>query len=69
MAMVLRPAVPGQGGGDAVGTTALPATFVSAPPEVESLDVPNGTGTVLTMEDEDGATAIVWVTPDDAEGI
>jgi anti-sigma factor RsiW len=69
VALVLRPAVPGQQGGAAMGTSAIPATFVSAPPEVESLDVPNGTGTVLTMEDEDGATAIVWVTPDDAEGI
>jgi hypothetical protein len=69
VAMVLRPAVPGHEGGVGMGTSAIPATFASAPPEVESLDVPNGTGTVLTMEDEDGATAIVWVTPDDAEGI
>lgn len=45
----------------------LTPTLVSAPPEIEALDVPNGTGTVLTLEDEDGAAAIVWVTPEDVE--
>jgi anti-sigma factor RsiW len=74
VALLLRPTTPLPEHGDRSaatnpGTGAVPATFVSAPPEIESLDVPNGTGTVLTMEDEDGATAIVWVTPDDAEGI
>lgn len=71
LALLLRPATPDEirlGNGKA-GTGPVAPTFVSAPPEIESLDVPNGTGTVLTMEDEDGGTAIVWVTPDDVEGI
>jgi anti-sigma factor RsiW len=68
LALLLRgDADPPRGGKS--GTGPLSAALVSAPPEIESLDVPNGTGTVLTIEDEDGATAIVWVTPDDVEGI
>jgi anti-sigma factor RsiW len=71
LALVMRPTLSGPKPGTTVfgGTGRLPPTFVSTPPEIESLDVPNGSGTVLTIEDEDGATAIVWVTPDDAEGI
>lgn len=30
-------------------------------PEVESLDVGTGTGTVFTVTDEDGETAVIWV--------
>ena len=74
LTLVLRPADPDGGNGAVAGrgktgTGPVAPTFVSAPPEIESLDVPNGSGTVLTMEDEDGGTAIVWVTPDDVEGI
>lgn len=69
LVLVLRPAEQDPMLGGKGGTRPLAPTFVSAPPEVESIDVPNGTGTVLTIEDEDGATAIVWVTPDDVEGI
>lgn len=55
----------GAGGGD-------PMVLVGAAPEVESLEVNGGTGTVFTIEDEDGGTetAVIWVTPDDVlEGI
>lgn len=73
LTLVLRPADPDSPNGPVArgktGTGSVAPTFVSAPPEIESLDVPNGSGTVLTMEDEDGGTAIVWVTPDDVEGI
>jgi hypothetical protein len=58
------------------GTTtdggADPMVLVATPPEVESLEVNGGTGTVFTIEDEDGGTetAVIWVTPDDVlEGI
>jgi hypothetical protein len=41
-----------------------------SPPAIESLDTPDGTGTVLNLEDEDGHTAVIWVTPaDTVEGI
>jgi hypothetical protein len=49
-----------------------PMVLVATPPEVESLEVNGGTGTVFTIEDEDGGTetAVIWVTPDDVlEGI
>lgn len=40
------------------------------PAEIESLDTPGGTGTVFNLEDEDGGTTVIWVTPEDTvEGI
>jgi hypothetical protein len=40
------------------------------PTEIESLDTPGGTGTVFQLKDEDGATTVIWVTPEDTvEGI
>jgi hypothetical protein len=41
-----------------------------APVDVESLDTPDGQGTVLNLEDEDGHTTVIWVSPaDTVEGI
>jgi hypothetical protein len=46
-----------------------PASLRS-PPAIESLDTPDGTGTILNLEDEDGHTAVIWVSPaDTVEGI
>lgn len=43
---------------------------VMQPAEIESLDTPGGTGTVFNLEDEDGSTTVIWVTPEDTvEGI
>jgi hypothetical protein len=40
------------------------------PAEIESLDTPGGTGTVFNLQDEDGNTTVIWVTPEDTvEGI
>lgn len=39
-------------------------------PEIESLDTPDGEGTVLNISDEDGHTTVIWVsTADTVEGI
>lgn len=70
VALVLR----GRGGDriTTAGTTTILVTPVvdHEPPEVESLDTPDGTGTVLTIEDEDGDAAVIWVEPsDEVEGI
>ena len=47
----------------------LPAAMRTAP-VVESLDTPDGNGTVMNFEDEDGHTTVIWVTPaDTVEGI
>jgi hypothetical protein len=43
-----------------------PLTLTASPPEVESIDVEGGTGTVFTVADEDGGeTAVIWVEADD----
>ena len=43
---------------------------VHRPAEIESLDTPGGTSTVFNLEDEDGGTTVIWVTPEDTvEGI
>jgi hypothetical protein len=47
----------------------LPAAMRAAP-IIESLDTPDGSGTVMNFEDEDGHTTVIWVTPaDTVEGI
>ena len=51
---------------------AIPVTPVvdHVPPAVESLDVPEGSGTVYTIEDDDGDATVIWVTPaDTVEGL
>ncbi|MBT8493052.1 MAG: hypothetical protein KJO07_08335 [Deltaproteobacteria bacterium] len=41
----------------------------ATPPEVESLEVYQGSGTILTLPGEDGEseTSVIWLTPADAE--
>lgn len=73
LALILRPDA-GTGelterdrGGDIIDVRPV---SLRSPPAIESLDTPNGTGTVLNYEDEDGHTAVIWVTPaDTVEGI
>jgi anti-sigma factor RsiW len=70
LALVLRPggsdvALRSRGGAIDVRPAALRAT-----PEIDSLDTPGGTSTVINLDDEDGHTAVIWVTPaDTVEGI
>jgi anti-sigma factor RsiW len=70
LALILRPGAP-----EAVktpGGTAIDVRPVAlrAAPEIEALDTPGGTGTVINLEDEDGHTAVIWVTAaDTVEGI
>lgn len=70
LALILRPGVAdvgyrGRGGAIDVRPVALRAT-----PEIDSLDTPGGTSTVINLDDEDGHTAVIWVTPaDTVEGI
>lgn len=39
------------------------------PAQVESLDVAGGTGTVMTIADEDGDTAVIWISPSDVSDL
>lgn len=53
-----------------VGTAA--ASLRSEPPEVEELEVYEGSGTVLTIEpddDDDSAAAVIWISNEDAENV
>lgn len=73
LALVLRPATHDDGHTQAQAQSdtidVRPAAYREAP-EIETLDTPDGTGTVLNLEDEDGHTAVIWVTPaDTVEGI
>ena len=66
LALVLR------GGPDAevAGKGPVENMPVVQPAEIESLDTLGGTGTVYNLEDEDGSTTVIWVTPEDTvEGI
>ena len=70
VAKVTPPVVVGSGGGPTPIGPVTPVLLPRVAPEVESVDVASGTGTVFTIEDEDGDTAVVWVTPEDTvEGI
>ncbi|MFT3693052.1 MAG: hypothetical protein QM831_07915 [Kofleriaceae bacterium] len=43
---------------------------VHRPAEIEDLDTPDGTSNVFNIDDEDGSTTVIWVTPQDTvEGI
>jgi anti-sigma factor RsiW len=69
LALVLRPDA---GPGDTLDHGAIDVRPVSlrSPPAIEALDTPGGTGTVINYADEDGHTAVIWVTPEDTvEGI
>ena len=70
LALILRPAAgTGEGTMEHGVIDVQPASLRSVP-SIESLDTPNGTGTVINYQDEDGHTAVIWVTPaDTVEGI
>lgn len=71
LALVLRPdAGPGEPGFDRSGAIDVRPVSMRSPPAIEALDTPDGTGTVINYEDEDGHTAVIWVTSaDTVEGI
>jgi hypothetical protein len=52
------------------GDTVLVSDHDNDPSEIESLDTPDGNGTVFNLHDDDGDTTVIWVTPEDTvEGI
>lgn len=68
-----KPRPEGQGPMAAARDVAEPAPMrpVAAPlaTEVESIDLPIGTGTVLRLVDEDGAATVLWIDPSQVEGL
>ncbi len=75
LALILRPSAPdgdGDGGAPGPGGAAIYARPVAlrATPEIDSLETPGGSSTVINLDDEDGHTTVIWVTPaDTVEGI
>jgi hypothetical protein len=68
LALVLRPSGDGVKNGehDPINVQRV----AHRPVDVEDLDTPGGTGTVFNLDDEDGTTTVIWVTPEDTvEGI
>ena len=69
LALVMRPGSTDENSSSRGSLEVLPAAMRTAP-VVESLDTPDGSGTVMNFEDEDGHTTVIWVTPaDTVEGI
>ena len=54
---------------DPPSDVAIPVSHPSA--QIESLETPGGTGTVLRIQgsDDDGDATVIWVTPDDSEDL
>lgn len=71
LALVLRPGDPDGGSrGGSRGAIDVRPVALRAAPEIDSLDTPGGSSTVISLDDEDGHTTVIWVTPaDTVEGI
>jgi hypothetical protein len=71
LALVLRPSASDGGlAGRNGGAIDVRPVAMRATPEVDTLDTPGGTSTVINLDDEDGHTTVIWVTPEDTvEGI
>jgi hypothetical protein len=71
LALVLRPSAPDSGTlGRGRAAIDVRPVALRATPEIDSLDTPGGSSTVINLDDEDGHTTVIWVTPADTlEGI
>lgn len=64
LAIVLRPGNTDVGASSAHAIEVRPVAQ-RATPEIDSLDTPGGSSTVISLNDDDGNAAVIWVTPDD----
>jgi anti-sigma factor RsiW len=64
LALVLRPGTPDVGAAGAHAIEVRPVALRAAP-EIDSLDTPGGSSTIISLNDDDGNAAVIWVTPDD----
>ncbi|MBC7974960.1 MAG: hypothetical protein H7138_08235 [Myxococcales bacterium] len=71
LALILRPGGPDLGRpGSGYGAVDVRPVAMRTAPEIDSLDTPGGSSTVINIDDEDGHTTVIWVTPaDTVEGI
>lgn len=68
LALILRPGTPDPGlaGAGAHVIDVRPVALRSAP-EIDALDTPGGSSTVINLDDDDGHAAVIWVTPEDSD--
>jgi hypothetical protein len=68
LALILRPGTSdlGVAGGGGHVIDVRPVAL-RATPEVDSLDTPGGSSTVINLDDEDGHATVIWVTPEDSD--
>jgi len=64
LAIILRPGNTDLGASGAHAIEVRPVAQRSTP-EIDSLDTPGGSSTVISLNDDDGNAAVIWVTPDD----
>jgi len=64
LALVLRPGNSELGASGAHAIEVRPVAQRAAP-EIDSLDTPGGSSTIISLNDDDGNAAVIWVTPDD----
>ena len=71
LALVLRPSAPDGGmAGPRGGAIDVRPAALRATPEIDLLDTPGESSTVINLDDEDGHTTVIWMTPaDTVEGI
>lgn len=71
LALILRPGAPDLGRAGRAGRAIdVRPVALRATPEIDALDTPGGSSTVINLDDEDGHTTVIWVTPaDTVEGI
>lgn len=66
LALVLRPGTTELTGAGAHAIEVRPVAQRAAP-EIDSLDTPGGSSTVISLNDDDGNAAVIWVTPEDSD--
>jgi anti-sigma factor RsiW len=68
LALILRPSAPTSG--YTPGPVDVRPVALRQTPEIDLLDTPGGSSTVINLDDEDGHTTVIWMTPaDTVEGI
>jgi anti-sigma factor RsiW len=70
LALILRPSATDSGMPGTRGVIDVRPVALRQAPEIDLLDTPGGSSTVISLDDEDGHTTVIWVTSaDTVEGI
>lgn len=67
LALILRPGTSDLGIGASAHVIDVRPVALRSAPEIDSLDTPGGSSTVISLDDDDGHAAVIWVTPEDSD--